>query len=122
MSQAPPALMPRTPATGAPGMLARMFCFVILCVLMGCSTRSSSFAPLPVVDKENVPMHQEGLPKAQNGCGWVVVNEKTITHVLGIRLKTDVRQFERSLFYCCPGDNKPNPKCYQADWFYRSDK
>ena len=93
-----------------------------LALLMGCSTRSSSFSPLPVVAEENVPMHQSGLPQEQNGCGWVVVDEKHITQLFGLRIKTNVRQFERSLFYCCPGETGPDPKCYQADWFYRSDK
>ena len=93
-----------------------------LSLLVGCTVRSSSFAPLPVVAEENVSMHNTGLPQAQNGCGWVVVHEKQTMHFFGLPLKTDVRQFERALFYCCPGESNPDPKCYQADWFYRGDK
>ena len=97
-----------------------LFCSAI--ALSGCVVRNSSFAPLPVVAGENVEMHQAGLPKAQNGCGWVVVSEQKTTKVRFVPVNTAARQFERALFYCCPGDAEPNPKCYQADWFYRSGK
>ena len=103
-------------------VIASLFLLGGVCLLEGCMARSSSFAPLPVVVAENVPLHQEGLPEPQNGCGWVVVNERKVTHFLGIRLNTEVRHFERALFYCCPGDEDPDPRCYQADWFYRSKK
>ena len=94
----------------------------VLFLLGGCATRSSSFTPLPVVMEENVPMHTEGLPPSHTGCGWVAVQEQAKVTFLGIPLKTDVRQFERALFYCCPGDEGPDPKCYQTDWFFRSKK
>ena len=95
---------------------------VVTLLSTGCVVRNSSFAPLPVVAGENVSMHQAGLPKAQNGCGWVVVSEEKTTKLFFVPVNTEARQFERALFYCCPGDTEPDPKCYQADWFYRSDK
>ena len=52
----------------------------------------------------------------------MAVSEKTVKQILGIRIKTDERQFERALFYCCPGEEGPDPKCYQTDWFYRGEK
>ncbi len=85
----------------------------------GCAVRSSSFSPLPVVVAENVPLHSAGLPESQVGCGWVVVQEKTVTRFMGMPLGSDVRQFEKSLFYCCPGESTPDPRCYQAVWYAR---
>ena len=88
----------------------------------GCAVRSSSFAPLAVMAEGDVEIHQAGLPKAQIGCGWVTVDEKVVTKFFGLPISTNVRQFERALFYCCPGESDPDPRCYQADWFYRSDQ
>jgi hypothetical protein len=61
------------------------------------------------------------LPEQQIGCGWVVVEETVTTKVLGLTVKRDERQFERQLFYCCPGETNPDPQCYQAEWLYRGD-
>ena len=100
--------------------MIRLFTALFACTLAtGCAVRSSSFSPLPVVIDENVQMHSEGLPDSQIGCGWVVVQEKTVTRLFGVPLSTDERQFEESLFYCCPGTADPDPRCYQAIWYAR---
>ena len=90
---------------------------------VGCgSARHSGLAPLEIVGAGAGAMHKDGLPKEQIGCGWVTVGETEVSKIFGITLQSKVRQFDRSLFYCCPGDDKINPGCYQADWFFRDNK
>ncbi len=87
----------------------------------GCTSRVSSYVPIPVVPPENSYKWEAGLPAEQAGCGWVAVDETVRTRLFGLTLKQDSRQFERSLFYCCPGATDPDPRCYQTDWFHRSE-
>ncbi len=95
---------------------------VLLCLtLASCTARRTGFETMPMVPTENLQLHNQ-LPKAQNGCGWVVVKDIKTKKLFGLTLSRNVRHFERALFYCCPGDTGPDPKCYQADWYYRDDK
>ena len=103
-------------------MRLALISLLMIPLVVGCAARHSGFAPLEVVGEGAVAMHKDGLPKAQNGCGWVTVSDKEVTSIFGITIQSKVRQFERSLFYCCPGDVKVDPRCYQADWFFRGNE
>ncbi len=87
--------------------------------LGACSTHHSGIAAQPVL-LEHTEIYKGKLPAAQTGCGWIVVNESSATKFLGLTLDSYVRQFDDSLFYCCPGEANPNPVCYQAKWLQRS--
>jgi hypothetical protein len=54
-------------------------------------------------------------------CTWVVVGEVRTTKFFGLTLAVRSRQFEESLFLCCPGGREPDPVCYQSDWRRRQD-
>ena len=104
-------------------MKARVAHFLLVTLLSSaCMVRQSAFEPLPIVVEDNLPLHTSGLPKLQTGCGWVVVDEIIKKKFLGLTVSKKARHFERALFYCCPGSSKPEPKCFQADWYYRENK
>ncbi len=100
---------------------------VLLALLTGwattsCTSRASSYVPVPVYEvggPGGIP--SEGIAAPQAGCGWVAVDETVRVKFFGLVVSQDVRQFERSLFYCCPGETEPEPRCYQADWYHRSE-
>ena len=102
--------------------MRRLFTFLLIPLMLGCAVRQTAFSPIPIVPESNVSLHENGLPAEQNGCGWVVVEEENSTKLFGLTLNKSVRHFERALFYCCPGESDPDPKCYQADWYYRDGK
>ncbi len=90
--------------------LASLFLF-----LGACSTHHSGITAQPVA-LENTAIYKDKLPIAQTGCGWVVVNETSVTKFIGLTIDSYVRQFDDALFYCCPGETMPDPVCHQARW------
>ena len=86
---------------------------LLLLTLPGCTYRTSQFEP---VTPANAAAYDGGLPAAQAGCGWVAVDDVKTLKILGIPLREEPRQFSRQLYYCCPGENEPQPTCYRAIW------
>jgi hypothetical protein len=54
-----------------------------------------------------------------SGCGWVGVDQVVSTTILGLPISSTTRQFDKGLFYCCPGKEFDEPVCYQAEWMER---
>ena len=82
-------------------------------MLSGCVAHSSGFSTM----KLDAPEFQ--LPSKQNGCGWMVVEEEIETKLLMLSLGRKARQFNKALFYCCPGESGPDPVCYETKWLER---
>jgi hypothetical protein len=79
----------------------------------GCYSRSSAITPTPLGASRSGDKAQK--QTLEEDCGWVVVNETETTKFLGITLDSYVRQYDESLFYCCPGEGDL-PSCRQAEW------
>ena len=81
---------------------------VIVLMAFGCAKQTTALTPLNGTS---------GLETPTSHCSWVQVNEINTVTFLGLTLNEEVRQFNKQLFFCCPGENLDQPKCYQAGWF-----
>lgn len=88
-----------------------------LLLTSGCAVRTSSISAMPVIDAEVADLHSAGLPESHIGCGWVYAQESAHTKLFMMTLGTRSLSYDQSLFYCCPGEEEPDPKCYQAMWY-----
>ena len=79
-----------------------------LLLVCGCAKQTTALTPLSGT---------AGLETPTSHCSWVQVSETNTVTFLGLTLSEEVRQFNKQLFFCCPGENLDQPKCYQAGWF-----
>lgn len=94
------------------GVSMPRFSLLMFCsLLIGCSTKKVSTITSVQPKQPNASIEQE------NQCGWVQVNEVQTKSILNIPISLTPRQFDRQLYYCCPGPkDKPEPVCYQSKW------
>ena len=90
--------------------MKKLLPFALVFLTVGCSTHKSKLKN----HKLDTPPYE--LPSQQSGCGWVTVDETMSTKFLMLNLGTTSRQYNKSLYYCCPGESKPEPICYQTQW------
>lgn len=81
--------------------------------LSGCVAHSSGYTALKL---ETAAFE---VPSQQKGCGWMSVEEEIETKILMLSMGKKARQFNKSLFYCCPGTSGPEPVCYETQWLER---
>ena len=83
--------------------------------LGACTAHKSSFSPIAVTGVP-VPGAAEGVIPEE--CGWVAVSEGKKESLGPLTLSSSVRQFDSSLFLCCPGKAANAPECTEATWVF----
>jgi len=79
-------------------------------LMVGCTTHTSKVENFDLKTADFTP------PVEQVGCGWTIVDESLETKFLMLDLGKTTRQYNKSLYYCCPGKSNPEPICYQSQW------
>ena len=79
-------------------------------LLSGCATHTTKLKTF------NLDIDKYSPPVEQTGCGWMLVDEKSKVKFAGITINKSERQFDKTLYYCCPGANEADPICYQTQW------
>ena len=88
----------------------KLLSLAMVALTIGCTTHKSSINNITVNPGEFTA------PVQQQGCGWVTVDEEFATGILMLKFGATSRQYNKSLYYCCPGANNPEPICYQSQW------
>jgi len=81
-------------------------------LLVGCG-HTSAITPMYIGSATGPNASSPSGPGGEQ-CGWVEVSEERKQLFSSI-----VRQFDDSLFYCCPGDDGKTPECREAKWMQR---
>ena len=84
--------------------------FLLSLLMVACTSHNSK------IDNFKVNQGEFTVPVQQEGCGWILVDETFATQFLGFKMGATSRQYNKSLYYCCPGDSNPEPICYQSQW------
>ena len=83
---------------------------LLLGLSIGCTTHNSKIKTF----KLDIEAYET--PVEQVGCGWTIVDETYKTKIFGLKVSSTPRQYNKSLYYCCPGKTDPEPICYQTQW------
>ena len=83
---------------------------ILMTFALGCTAHKSK------MNTFKLDIEPFAAPAPQTGCGWVTVDETYSTKFLGLKLGSTSRQYNKSLYYCCPGESQPEPICYQTQW------
>ena len=98
---------------------ATLPCLLQLCVatILGCTHTRSTVRPLdPGMNGQALSATEGSTADSLASCTWVVVDEETTLKAFGIPLKSELREYDTSLYYCCPGKEGRAPVCFQAVW------
>ena len=84
---------------------------------LGCTHTRSTVRPLdPGMNGQVVSATEGSTTDTLASCTWVVVDEETTLKAVGIPLKSELREYDTSLYSCCPGEGGRAPVCFQAVW------
>ena len=90
--------------------MTRILALLTLTLTISCTTHKSK------ISNHKLEAAPHEVPVQQAGCGWVTVDESLSAKFLMLKLGGTTRQYNKSLYYCCPGHRNPEPICYQTQW------